>query len=226
MIRSIQSLLTYASQCGQVPYLHKFLLGNPLLPILLPAMETWNSVLNFTLKAINSRGKLVEGGEIIAERGGIGKDQLTKWNAIKEADPSKISTRDIIVHTSVNVFAGSDTTAIALRAIFYYLLRNPAAMERLVGEIDEAHRAGNLSNFIKYKESTSHLHYLGAVIKEALRIHPSVGSLLEREVPPGRVNICGEDIPGGTIVGVNPWVVQYDKTVFPEPEKFIPERWL
>jgi cytochrome P450 len=35
-----------------------------------------------------------------------------------------MSTRDIVVHLSTNVFAGSDTTAIALRAIIYFLCRS------------------------------------------------------------------------------------------------------
>ena len=28
------------------------------------------------------------------------------------------------------------------------------------------------------------------------------------------------------IVGINPWVLQHDPVVFPEPERFEPERWL
>ena len=76
-----------------------------------------------------------------------------------------------------------------------------------------------------YKESAS-LPYLNAVLKEAIRIHPSVGLLLERHVPAGGATICGEYLPGGTIVGINAWVLHYNQKTFPEPEKFIPERWL
>lgn len=62
------------------------------------------------------------------------------------------------------------------------------------------------------------------MIKEATRIHPSVGLLLERHVPPGGVEICNQHIPAGRIVGVNAWVMHRDPVVFPEPEKFLPER--
>lgn len=62
-MKAIDGMLTYASLCGQVPELHKFLLGNPLFSLLMPAMETWNQVLLFTLKAINSRASIKRDGE-------------------------------------------------------------------------------------------------------------------------------------------------------------------
>jgi cytochrome P450 len=66
------------------------------------------------------------------------RDMLSRWMAIHYADPGKMSTRDVIVHLSTNVFADSDTTAIALRAIIYFLLRNPEIMDKVIAEIDEA----------------------------------------------------------------------------------------
>ena len=53
MIGSIEGMLQYNARCGQVPGAHKFLLGNPLFPILLPSMETWNMVVVFTLKTMS-----------------------------------------------------------------------------------------------------------------------------------------------------------------------------
>lgn len=227
MVKTIQGILRYSALCGQVPYLHNFLLGNPLLPYIFPSMESFNQVLSFTLKAIHSRGTLNPDGEITtAEKGQTGKDQLSKWIAVKDSDATKLSTRDIIVQTSGNVFAGSDTTTIALRAIFYHLMRNPSKMTKSVAEIDRAQKGGQIGDPISYKDSTTHLPYTQAVIKEAMRIHPSVGLLLERHVPPGGVEICERHIPAGTIVGVNAWVVHHDPAVFPEPDKFHPERWI
>jgi len=209
--------------------MHRILLGNPLFPIILPSMETWNQVLNFTLKAVNSVSKqasLQRDGELDAAALEAQGDMLSRWSAVKLSDPQKMSTRDIIVHLSTNVFAGSDTTAIALRAIIYFLIKNPATMQRLVSEIDAADRAGKLSDPISYKEASTHLPYLDAVIKEAMRLHPSVGLLLERHVPPEGATICGRHISAGTIVGINAWVLQHDPAVFTDPEAFRPERWL
>ncbi|CVL12361.1 related to pisatin demethylase cytochrome P450 [Fusarium proliferatum] len=225
MMETIEGILFYASMCGQVPEMHPFLLGNPLFPYLIPAMESWNAVLTFTLKAINSRTTIQRDGELELSDDGT-RDFLSKWAAVKNKDPLKMSTRDVITHLSTNVFAGSDTTAIALRAIIYFLIKHPQKMTKVVEEIDTANENGKLSDPISYKESTSHLPYMGAVIKEAMRLHPSVGLLMERHVPPQGAEICGQFIPGGTIVGINPWVLHSDPTVYKDPESFVPERWL
>ena len=225
MMKAIEGMLTYAALCGQVPEYHKVLLGNPLFTALMPAMETWNQVLLFTLKAINGRASIKRDGELINADVG-GRDMLSRWAYVKSSDTDKMSTRDIVVHLSTNVFAGSDTTAIALRAIIYFLCRNPSAMTKVVEEIDNADRQGKLSQPISFKETSNSLPYMGAVVKEAMRLHPSVGFLMERHTPRGGATICGENIPGGTIVGINPWVTCRNEGIFPDPEAFKPERWL
>ena len=66
-----------------------------------------------------------------------------------------------------------------------------------------------------------------AIINEALRIHPNTGLILERVVPPEGATIDGYTIPGGTIVGVNAWVIHRDAEIFGEDVlEFRPERWL
>jgi hypothetical protein len=52
--------------------------------------------------------------------------------------------------------------------IFYYLLKNPASLAKLVNEVDNAEKDGHLSEFVTWQES-KRLPYLQACIKEALR---------------------------------------------------------
>jgi cytochrome P450 len=226
MIQAIQGMLVYASLCGQVPEMHHVLLGNPLFPIFLPQMETWNSVVTFSLKAINSRSSLKRDGELEKEDLEAGKDMMSKWMIVHQLNPEKMTTTDVMVHLSANVFAGSDTTAIALRAVFYFLLRNPTIMLKVQEEIGNATREGKLSDPISYRQSMTHLPYLGAVIKEAMRLHPSTGLIMERHVPSEGAIICGKKIPAGTVVGINAWVVHRNPEVFEDPDSFTPERWL
>lgn len=94
-----------------------------------------------------------------------GKDQISQWIAPNLKDPAKVSPSHIVGHGMSNILAGSDTTGIQFRSVFYYLLRNPEKMTRLVGEIDSANRNGKLSRPITYKEASSHLPYLQAVFE-------------------------------------------------------------
>lgn len=123
-------------------------------------------------------------------------------------------------------FAGSDTTAISLRSLFYYLCKNPRTYDKVVDEILSFDARGELSEYVTYHEG-QRLSYFQACVREALRMHPAVGQLLERVVPSEGTTIDGVFLPGGTIVGMNPWVAARDKAVYgSDPEVFRPERWI
>jgi cytochrome P450 len=64
-------------------------------------------------------------------------------------------------------------------------------------------------------------------MKETLRHHPAVAAVLERVVPPEGATVCGHYFQAGTIVGMNPWVLHRDTTIFgTDAERFRPERWI
>lgn len=128
------------------------------------------------------------------------------------------------------IFAGSETTAISLSAVFYNLAKHPEAYHKLMSELDEATANGIISDKLNNKVSWAEaqkLPYLDACIQESLRIHPAAGLILERVVPPQGINILGHQIKGGTIVGCNAWVLHRRSEVFgADPDAFKPERWL
>ena len=58
-------------------------------------------------------------------------------------------------------------------------------------------------------------------------MHLAVQYPLERVVPPEGTEICDFNLPPGTIVSVNPYVVHRDPGVFGlDAAEFRPERWL
>lgn len=110
--------------------------------------------------------------------------------------------------------------------MFYYLCKNRRCYTVLEKEIDEMDCNGELSNLITFHESNK-MKYLQACMKEAMRLHPAVGMLLERVVPEGGAVVAGGWLPEGTIVGVNPWVVSRDRSVYgKDADDYRPERWL
>lgn len=131
-----------------------------------------------------------------------------------------------MIDFNLGSFAGSDTTAISLRAVFYFLLQNPAKYQKLKKEISKAEDDDKFSTFVSFEQG-SKLIYLQAVIKESLRLHPGVSYPLERIVPSGGAYLCGHHLPAGTAVGVHAWVVHRDTRIFgDDANEFRPERWI
>src|SRR6266498_4316757 len=200
-----------------MPILDRFLLKNPirLWCSKIGLIDTTSPVVVFARKRMADRGdsSKVKTGP---EHGPPRRDFLSRFLEGHQKDPQFMSQERVLALTVANMFAGSDTTAITLRAIFYYLLRNPSKLQRLMEEFDRTENAGAFSRevcLVKWNE-VRELPYLSAVIKEALRCHPAVGLTLERIVPPAGIHVCGQYLPGGTIVGSSAWTVHRSEAVF------------
>lgn len=122
--------------------------------------------------------------------------------------------------------AGSDTTAIVLRAVFYHVIKHPSIYRELMGELDAAAKDRRLSNPIQYIEATK-LPSLSSCIKETLRIHPRIQRTMGRVVGDEGVELCGVYIPAEYRVGMNSAVVHFDTSVFgPDAARCHPSRSL
>ncbi|KIV92261.1 hypothetical protein PV10_06718 [Exophiala mesophila] len=154
------------------------------------------------------------------------KDICTYLQEIRRKKPDSFSEHGLVDVLTSNIFAGSDTTAIALRAMIYYLLTSPEALKIFLDELNERHAAGSISEFTRFEEAEA-WPYLQAVMYEALRLHPPFAINLPRVVPAGGLSVGEFFLPEGTIVGSNAWVIHRQETAFgDEADKFRPERWL
>ncbi|KIX02853.1 uncharacterized protein Z518_08796 [Rhinocladiella mackenziei CBS 650.93] len=70
------------------------------------------------------------------------------------------------------------------------------------------------------------LPYLDAVVREGMRWRPPVPLTLFRIVPRGGHKICGYQVPAGTVVGCQAYSLHRIPEVFPDPDRFAPERWM
>ncbi|CAK7269790.1 hypothetical protein SEPCBS57363_003778 [Sporothrix epigloea] len=129
--------------------------------------------------------------------------------------------------TLLQIIAGSDTTATALRTTMLYLMSSPATYLRLTQEIRGAVVEGRISSAVVTDAEARELSYLQAVIKEGMRINPPVAGTMDVVVPEGGDTICGYPVPGGTEIGCSEFGAQQLASVFgPDADVFRPERWL
>ncbi|KAA6412103.1 MAG: cytochrome p450 [Lasallia pustulata] len=126
----------------------------------------------------------------------------------------------------LQIMAGADSTATAVRCIFLHLLTNPRVYSRLLAEILSAHRAGSISSPIRDAEAKQ-LPYLQACIKEGLRIWPPLTGLMTKRTPPAGDTFKDVFIPGNTDVSYSAWATHHNTRTFGEDAAvFRPERWL
>ncbi|XP_027064413.1 premnaspirodiene oxygenase-like [Coffea arabica] len=140
---------------------------------------------------------------------------------LKERGDFNIST-DSIKAVIWDVFAaGTETSAATLDYAMAELIRNPSVMEKAQAGLRQVLEGKETVQETDLKE----LNYLKAVIKETLRLHPPLPLILPRECREA-CKIAGYDIPIKTKVMINAWAIHRDPEVWPNPEKFKPERFL
>ncbi|KAH8894017.1 cytochrome P450 oxidoreductase [Thozetella sp. PMI_491] len=206
----------YMAVFGQISWTHRYLLRHQFFATLLFGSDQPLGSAD-TINVVNA--ELDKARSMSEEPAYMTFLQRLIFN--QKSNPKSLDDREIMTHAWGNSTAGSDTTATAMRGVIYYLLRHPDVKQKLLKEIKDA----GLKVPVGYTEANN-IEYLKAVIKEGMRLHPSVGMILGRIVPPGGAVICGHKLPAGAEVGLNPWIVHRDPEVFPSPERFWPERWL
>ena len=211
-----------AAVVSQMPWLDHVWTKNPILQRLRKAKI--NPIVAFASARRKERAIEAEKrGDEKNEREYQNKDFLTRFLEVESRDPATPPWAVSAWSTS-NISAGSDTTAILLRTIFYNLLKHPQSLAKLRREL--AITPGLDTELVTWKQSLT-LPYLGACIKEAGRLHPPFGLPYERVVPPQGATICGQRIPGGTIVGMSPWATHRDYDTFGrDSDVWRPERWI
>ncbi|KAL5778165.1 hypothetical protein ACOSP7_011091 [Xanthoceras sorbifolium] len=75
------------------------------------------------------------------------------------------------------------------------------------------------------EDDVQKLPYLKAVIKETMRLQPTI-PLLDPRKTTKKCILNGYEIPSKTLVFVNAWAIGRDPEVWDNPEKFYPERFI
>jgi cytochrome P450 len=135
-------------------------------------------------------------------------------------DPESFTFDDIQEEVDTFMFEGHDTTKSAINWTLYAIATNQEVQQRLHREIDQL--IGG-SNHMLSVDDLNKFEYLDCVIKESLRIYPAV-PFIERILSENAF-IDGKQLLKGTQATLFIYQVHRDERVFPDPEKFKPERF-
>ncbi len=136
------------------------------------------------------------------------EDILAMLVQARDEDGNGLSSEDLHDDLIALIGAGHETTAAAIAWGAALLAHDPGVQRRAA----EAARAGDDD-------------YLNALVKEVLRLRPplpiSAGRVLDEPF-----TIGAHTVPAGTMLGVDAWALHHDPEIYPDPERFDPERFL
>ncbi|XP_014271848.1 cytochrome P450 4C1 [Halyomorpha halys] len=137
------------------------------------------------------------------------------------SSPGAISEDGICEEVDTFMFEGHDTTASALNSALFLLANNPAEQEKAAEEQIEIFGDDNR---LPTTHDLNRMEYLDMVIKEVLRLYPSV-PIITRSLTEDLKIDENITIPAGCIVAIMPYFVHRSEKHWDNPEEFRPERF-
>jgi cytochrome P450 family 135 len=134
-------------------------------------------------------------------------DILSLLVAARHEDGSTMSDAEIHDELLTLLVAGHETTATALSWAVERLVRHPDKLARLRAEVESGEDA-----------------YLTATVQETLRLRPVISIVIRRLTE--SIELGGYRLPAGVSVVPSIHLIHRDPTIYPEPDRFRPERFL
>lgn len=150
-----------------------------------------------------------------------GHTLLAMLRALRDDETGQgLAEQEVFDQCMVSFTAGHETSATALLWWSALLARHPDAATRATQEVDDV-----LQGREPGPEDLARLPWLGATLKEAMRLYPPVAALMTRRTTRA-ITLGGYAVPARALVRVTPWVLHRDARFFPDPQAFRPERFM
>ncbi|KAJ2159320.1 hypothetical protein GGF46_003112 [Coemansia sp. RSA 552] len=132
-----------------------------------------------------------------------------------------MTSEELRNNTIIFFVAGHDATAYSLSHLIMELALNPDIQQRARDRVISV--IGDDPSAFPTDEQLAELADLDMIVKESLRKSSTVSDVRRRLTEP--VNLGPYTLPKGAWVMVDMWAMQNDPKYFPNPDKFIPERF-
>ena len=155
--------------------------------------------------------------EQIEERRGMGEhgsDMMELILTATDEDGNSLGDDALREQLRTMLAAGHETTSTSLAWALYHIHRDESIRSRVVEELADAATPWEIAA----------LPYLGAVIQETLRMHPTVPVVLRRLTGP--LTVAGVPRSAGDVVGIALPALHFNRNVWGDPDSFDPDRFL
>ena len=169
---------------------------------------------DYVINERRRKGAKMRGGE------GAGSDDLLSMlmDASDEDSGERMTDEQLRVEVTTFLLAGQETTSLALTWTWYLLSQNPAARQRLEGEIDTV-----LNGRPPEYADLANLPYTRMVVDEAMRLYPPAWGFSRQALSDDTLG--GFRLPQGWLAFVIPYVLHRLPAYWKDPETFDPERF-
>ncbi len=138
--------------------------------------------------------------------------------AAQDDDGKALSDDAIVANLRLIVLGGHDTISAMMAWMTVTLAHQPALWDALVTE------AGDAKQIPTTPEQVKAFPFAEALFRETVRMHPPFSSLTR--VAAEDTELQGHKIARGTMVAIDIWGTSHDAATFPDPDTFLPSRWL
>ncbi|KAL4006046.1 hypothetical protein ACER0C_005759 [Sarotherodon galilaeus] len=143
-------------------------------------------------------------------------DEIGGNNQETQPSGSMMTEDEIVGQAFVFLLAGYETSSNTLAFTCYLLALHPERQLKVQKEVDDFYTRHDSPDYTNVQE----LKYLDMVICEALRLYPPGFREIDHDCV-----VNGQQLPKGAILEIPAGFLHYDPEHWPEPEKFIPERF-
>ncbi|KAI9293177.1 cytochrome P450 [Neoconidiobolus thromboides FSU 785] len=212
-----------AQELRKTIYVFFPILEHPIFSLRTEALKKAIEFRKLISQVLDQKKEKIEKGEAIHDEKADLLTLMIKANRDITEDGKPLLSKEEMIDDAVIFFvAGHDTTANTLAFIMYYLSKHQDIQQKAREEVIRVmgKRTGPPS-----LEEQKEMHYLLAIIYEAMRLKPTVGQLFR--VTNNEIELeSGFILKPNQVVSINLYAMLHDPNYWKEPNEFNPDRFI
>ncbi|MEO5729084.1 MAG: cytochrome P450 [Byssovorax sp.] len=138
--------------------------------------------------------------------------------AAQDDDGAALNDQELVDNLRLLVLGGHETISATMAWLTITLAHRPELWDALVAE------AGDAEAIPTTPEAARAFPFAEALFRETVRMHPPFSTITRTAAED--TTLCGHRVARGTLVAIDLWGAAHDATTFPDPDAFLPSRWL